>query len=89
MELATPAVWWGSLVFWWRRKKSKDKAKERLQLVLAYDRAKLAPGQMESLKEDLLSVLARYFPADAEKVEIEFEQRGERVVLIADIPIRQ
>jgi len=76
-------------VFWWRRKKSKDKAKERLQLVLAYDRAKLAPGQMEALKEDLLAVLARYFPADAKKVEIEFEQRGERVVLIADIPIRQ
>jgi len=73
-------------MFWWRRKKSKQKAKERLQLVLAYDRAKLAPGKMEELKKDLLEVLSRYFPADAEQMEIEFEQRGERVVLVADIP---
>jgi len=75
-------------MFWWRRKNSKQKAKERLQLVLAYDRAKLAPGKMEALKEDLLEVLSRYFPADSDQVEIEFEQRGERVVLVADIPIR-
>ncbi|WP_457631210.1 cell division topological specificity factor MinE [Oceanithermus sp.] len=75
-------------MFWRRRKKSKQQAKERLQLVLAYDRARLAPGKMEALKQDLLEVLGRYFPADAEKVEIEFEQRGERVVLIADIPVR-
>jgi len=75
-------------MFWWRRKKSKKKAKERLQLVLAYDRAKLAPGKMEALKQDLLDVLSRYFPAEEEQVEIDFEQRGERVVLIANIPIR-
>ncbi len=74
-------------MFWWRRKKSKEKAKERLQLVLAYDRAKLAPGQLESLKSDLLKVLKKYFPADEKRVEIEFEQRGEQVVLIANIPI--
>jgi len=75
-------------MFWRRRKKSKQRAKERLQLVLAYDRAKLAPGKMEALKHDLLEVLGRYFPADQEQVEIEFEQRGERVVLVANIPIR-
>ncbi|HGY09872.1 MAG TPA: cell division topological specificity factor MinE [Oceanithermus profundus] len=75
-------------MFWWRRRKSKQKAKERLQLVLAYDRAKLAPGKMEDLKRDLLEVLHRYFPTEDREVEIEFEQRGERVVLIADIPVR-
>ncbi len=75
-------------MFWWRRQKSKQKAKERLQLVLAYDRAKLAPGKMEDLKRDLLEVLHRYFPTEDREVEIEFEQRGERVVLIADIPVR-
>ena len=44
---------------WWRRK-SKEKAKERLKLVLAYDRARLSPGMVESLKRDLLEVLRRY-----------------------------
>ncbi|WP_293173625.1 cell division topological specificity factor MinE [Oceanithermus sp.] len=75
-------------MFWWRRKGSKQKAKERLQLVLAYDRAKLAPGQVEALKADLLEVLGRYFPTEDREMEIAFEQRGERVVLIADIPVR-
>jgi len=75
-------------MFWWRRRKSKQKAKERLQLVLAYDRAKLPPGRVEELKQDLLNVLQKYFPTEDREMEIEFEQRGERMVLIADIPIR-
>ena len=75
-------------MFWWRRRKSKQKAKERLQLVLAYDRAKLPPSQVEALKRDLLKVLQKYFPTEDREMEIAFEQRGERMVLIADIPVR-
>lgn len=71
---------------WWRRR-SKDKAKERLKLVLAYDRAKLSPGLVENLKRDLLEVLRRYFPAQ-EEVNLALEERGEKMVLIADIPLR-
>ncbi|ADW21378.1 cell division topological specificity factor MinE [Thermus scotoductus] len=71
---------------WWR-KRSKEKAKERLKLVLAYDRAKLSPGLVESLKRDLLEVLRRYFPAQ-EEVNVALEERGEKMVLIADIPLR-
>ncbi|WP_298629048.1 cell division topological specificity factor MinE [uncultured Thermus sp.] len=71
---------------WWRRR-SKDKAKERLKLVLAYDRAKLSPGLVENLKRDLLEVLRRYFPAQ-EEVNVALEERGEKMVLIADIPLR-
>ena len=71
----------------WSRKRSKEKAKERLKLVLAYDRAKLTPGLVESLKRDLLEVLRRYFPAQ-EEVNVALEERGEKMVLIADIPLR-
>jgi cell division topological specificity factor len=72
---------------WWRRK-SKEKAKERLKLVLAYDRAKLSPGMVENLKRDLLEVLRRYFPAREEGLSVALEERGERMVLVADIPLR-
>ncbi len=71
---------------WWRER-SKEKAKKRLKLVLAYDRAKLSPGLVESLKRDLLEVLRRYFPAQ-EEVKVALEERGEKMVLIADIPLR-
>jgi len=74
-------------VMWWRRR-SKEKAKERLKLVLAYDRARLSPGMVESLKRDLLEVLRRYFPAQEEGLSVALEERGEKMVLVADIPLR-
>ena len=72
---------------WWRRR-SKEKAKERLKLVLAYDRARLSPGMVESLKRDLLEVLRRYCPAQEEGLSVALEERGEKMVLVADIPLR-
>ena len=72
---------------WWRRR-SKEKAKERLKLVPAYDRARLSPGMVESLKLDLLEVLRRYFPAQEEGLSVALEERGEKMVLVADIPLR-
>ena len=72
---------------WWRRR-SKEKAKERLKLVLAYDRARLSPGMVESLKRDLLEVLRRYFPAQEEGLSVALQERGEKMVLVADIPLR-
>ncbi len=74
-------------LMWWR-KKSKEKAKERLKLVLAYDRAKLSPGLVENLKKDLLEVLRRYFPAQEEGLSVALEERGEKMVLVADIPLK-
>ena len=74
-------------MLWWRRR-SKEKAKERLKLVLAYDRARLSPGMVESLKRDLLEVLRRYFPAQEEGLSVALEERGEKMVLVADIPLR-
>ena len=72
---------------WWRRR-SKEKAKDRLKLVLAYDRARLSPGMVASLKGDLLEVLRRYFPAQEEGLSVALEERGEKMVLVADIPLR-
>jgi len=76
------------MFWWWRRRRSKEKARDRLKLVLAYDRAKLPPGKLESLKEELLEVLKRYFPADESGVEVRLEERGESVVLIAEVPVK-
>lgn len=76
-------------MWFWRRKKSGETARDRLKLVLTYDRAKLPPGKLEKLKEELLEVLKRYFPADDRGVEVRLEERGESTVLIAEVPVRQ
>lgn len=69
------------------RRKSKDDVKERLKLVLSYDRAKLTPGKMQELKTELLGVIGKYFPSDDQEYDVRFEQQGERMVLMANLPM--
>jgi cell division topological specificity factor len=69
------------------RRKSKDELKERLKLVLSYDRAKLSPGRMEDLKNELLEVIGRYFPANETDYDVKVEQQGDRMVFVANLPL--
>ncbi len=69
------------------RKKSKDEVKERLKLVLSYDRAKLSPGRMEDLKKELLQVIGKYFPAAQDDYDVNVEQQGDRMVFVANLPV--
>jgi|GEM_PF-299817 len=69
------------------RRRSKDDVKERLKLVLSYDRAKLTPGKMEDLKTELLGVIGKYFPSSEQEYDVRFEQHGERMVLMANLPM--
>ncbi|MGI8748575.1 MAG: cell division topological specificity factor MinE [Deinococcus sp.] len=66
-------------------RRSKDELKNRLELVLAYDRAQIPPGKVDALRQDLLEVVQRYFPTQGSNVEI--EQRGDTVVLVANISL--
>lgn len=70
------------------RKRSATSAKERLQLVLVHDRTDLTPGQLESLKDDLLKAISQYIEIDPEAVRIELEKDGRSQRLVADIPLK-
>lgn len=70
---------------WLNKRRSKDTLKDRLELVLAYDRAQIPPGKVDALRNDLLEVVKRYFPAGSSNVEV--EQRGDQVVLMASIAL--
>lgn len=73
---------------WFGRRRSKDHLKERLKLVLSYDRAKLTPGKMEDLKAELLQVIGKYFPADETEYDVKLEQHGDRMVMVANLPVK-
>lgn len=68
---------------------SANQAKERLKLVLIHDRTDLTPGQMQLLKDELISVISRYVEIDSEAVRIEVEHDGREQRLLADIPLKQ
>lgn len=70
------------------RKRSAASAKERLQLVLVHDRTDLTPGQLESLKDDLIKAISQYIEIDPEAVRIELERDGREQRLVADIPLK-
>lgn len=69
-----------------RNRRSKDTLKERLKLVLDYDRSGLAPGQMEALKSELLKVIKKYFPSVESDYDVRLEQHGSRMVFEANLP---
>ncbi len=76
------------MAFLFRRKKSANSAKERLQLVLIHDRTDLTPSQLESLKDDLIATISRYIEIDPTAVSINVAQDGREQRLVADIPLK-
>jgi cell division topological specificity factor len=76
------------MAFLFRRKKSANSAKERLQLVLIHDRTDLTPAELESLKDDLIETISRHIEIDPKAVRISMAQDGRAQRLVADIPIK-
>ena len=74
-------------LFGQRKPSSRDIAKERLQLVLAYDRIKVSPELLDILKNELITVISKHVEIDREGVEVTFSQGKRRNRLIADIPL--
>ncbi len=52
------------------RNRSKEEAKQRLTVVLAYERKGLPPNFAERVKDDLISVFSKYSQLDVSKMEI-------------------
>lgn len=77
-----------------KRKTSKDIAKDRLKLVLVSDRAGVSPETMEQMKNDIIKVITKYIEIDQEGLEINVSQtesdshNGAVPVLYANIPIK-
>ena len=70
------------------RKTSSGKvAKERLRLVLAHDRAHISPGLLDTLKDEIISVISRHIDIDAESVQVTISQSARESRLVADIPL--
>lgn len=58
---------WGTIVQrLFGTKGSKDEAKGRLQIVLAYDRLGLSVEQIEALHKDILETISRHISIDTD-----------------------
>ena len=61
--------------------------KERLRLVLSHDRANISPALLDTLKDEIVTVISRHVAIDAEGVEVTFSQSARETRLVADIPL--
>lgn len=66
---------------------SSSVAKERLQLALVYDRVKISPELLETIKEEIVGVIGKHFDIDRQGMEITLGERNDR--LEVNIPVRR
>lgn len=66
---------------------SREIAKERLELVLTYDRTNLSPSLLETLKNELIAAISRHVDIDVDGVEVTLTRSGVHSRLRADIPL--
>ncbi len=63
---------------------SGSTAKDRMRNMLVHDRLELPAGRLESLEEELLAVVSRYFELDKETTRFDLQQYDRRAALIAN-----
>lgn len=80
------------LMDFFRKKNSRDIARDRLKLLLVSDRASCSPEIMEAIKNDMIQVISKYMVIDTEGMDIQIttadEGQKKMPVLFANIPIR-
>lgn len=61
-------------------------AKERLQIVIAYERVdRRGPSYLPTLRQDIIEVIRRYIEVDDEHVKIQMEHEGDMDILALNI----
>ena len=68
-----------------RRKTSKQIAKDRLKILRISDRVNCSPEMMELIKADITKVISKYMKIDTANMEIQISKQAP--VLYANIPI--
>lgn len=71
-------------------KKTAAVAKERLQIILAHERAgrgAATPDYLPALQEELLEVIAKYIHIDRQMIKVQLDKHGEYDVLELNITL--
>lgn len=68
---------------------SRQAARERLRSALVGDRCSVAPGLTESIRKEVLEVLARYMDVDASTLTLRLEPKGEEMQWGAQVKVER
>lgn len=84
-----------SILNFFRRKTSRQIAKDRLKILLISDRVNCSPEMMELIKNDIANVISKYMKIDTSNMDIQISKTAvansrngmKAPVLYANIPI--
>jgi len=68
-----------------RKTGSAALAKERLQILVAHDRAGPGPSYLPQLQRDLLKVIRKYVTVDQDAINVRVEHEGNQEILELNI----
>jgi cell division topological specificity factor len=69
-----------------RRRPTANVARERLQILLAHERASAGQeGLVARLREEILAVIARHVPVERDQVRVKVERDGETSMLEIEV----
>jgi len=75
-----------SLFGFLRRKKSANVAKERLRMVLSYERKDLPPNFTDKIQSDLINLFQKYPQLNVNNIEINVKEGNQKDELYISIP---
>ena len=70
-----------------RKQRSAPTARERLQVLLAHERASAGSDLVAVLREEILAVIARHIQADGDKVHVTMERDKHVSILEIEVEI--
>ncbi len=79
------------MLFNWFRKNKKtsaNMAKERLQIILAHERAENKAPFLDDLRQDIIKVIAKYVDIDPSSINVNLQKDSSIEVLEINIPIK-
>ena len=75
-----------SLFGFFRRKKSANVAKERLRMVLSYERKDLPPNFTDEIQGDLIKLFQKYPQLNVNNIDINVKEGNQKDELYISIP---
>lgn len=78
-----------SILDFFRRNKSANTAKERLKMVLTYERKDLPPSFRDQLQQDIMELFKKYPQLNATGIEIDLKSENEKDELYISIPFNE
>jgi len=78
-----------SILDFFRRNRSANTAKERLKMVLSYERKDLPPSFRDQLQKDITELFKKYPQLNASGIEIELKSESEKDELYISIPFNE